>query len=449
MSNSCRDTQALEGLGFTDARPTGEGSTALVYRAIESDTGRVVAVKVARDPRRAPQVAAESRLLALGDAEQRLVRVHRRGRLEDGRDFAVLEFCGGGSLADRLYAHGPLPPDEALRTAAEIAHALAAMHGSTPPVGHLDIKPSNLLFNRWGELKLADLGTAQILNGRPSRFFSRRHGAPEQLRGEPVGPATDLYAVGSVLHELLTGQPPFPGTTIDAMVTAKLSNTVPPLVDPRLPAAVRSLLLGLLQPDASRRRPATAPALAAELDRLAVAPIPSAPIPSVPSPTDPRTPPARPQPKSGRPNRRRRGRMFIGGGAMALASVGAALSLRAPANPTVAALARPTIDPLTISPGAMRSRPGAVALSRPATGRWLVREIRWSVSSDGVPRRRPTAVRGIGDDGSPTANPRAVRIDSAATRTVDLRPLRHNVVCVQAVAIDRPISGPPRCIQSP
>src|SRR5262249_28845928 len=137
-----------------------------------------------------------------------------------GLPFLVLEFCAGGSLHRKLNGK-PLPAAEAARLAEALARALEAAHQKQ--IVHRDLKPHNILLTEAGEPKISDFGLAKRLDaagtgtatgavvGTPSYM------APEQAAQQPVGPAADVYALGAVLYEMLTGRPPFVGP--DAVAT--------------------------------------------------------------------------------------------------------------------------------------------------------------------------------------------------------------------------------------
>lgn len=167
--------------------------------------------------------------------------------------FLVLEYVEGGSLADRL-GRGPLPPTEALRMGAELLDALA--HAHAQGVVHRDIKPANVLLTRDGAVKLADFGIAAWRHG-PATSTRATAGpigtplfmAPEQARGESVGPPADIYAVGVLLHLMLTGEPPIAGwRDMDdwalqrriARGGARLAANVPAPLRPLLQRALRA-----------------------------------------------------------------------------------------------------------------------------------------------------------------------------------------------------------------
>ncbi|HKX18613.1 MAG TPA: protein kinase, partial [bacterium] len=256
-------------------QPLGSGGMAAVYRAWDREAERPCAVKVladvlARDEgfrRRFRHEAAAAGALT----HARIVRVYGWG--QDGlRQFIAMEYVGGGTLRERLLRDGPLPEADALTIAAEVADALAYAHGRR--VVHRDIKPHNILLTEDGHVKVADFGIALTLDATSltrtgTVMGSAPYLSPEQARGDAAGPASDQYALGVVLYEMLTGRPPFSGEAPVA-VALKHINEMPrsvrharPDVSPAAAALVERLLAKApadRYPDAAR--------LAAALHRL-------------------------------------------------------------------------------------------------------------------------------------------------------------------------------------
>ena len=130
---------------------------------------------------------------------------------DDGRPFIAMEYVDGETLAELVARRGPLPPDEVAELGIQICRGLAAAHAAG--LVHRDVKPQNLLLRRDGVLKLGDFGIAFGLEGTRLTMAGTVLGtaaylAPEQARGEEVTAAADVYGVGAVLYELLTGRPP-------------------------------------------------------------------------------------------------------------------------------------------------------------------------------------------------------------------------------------------------
>ena len=253
--------------GFVEPRIIARGGTSIVWAAEEPTLSRTVAIKVGVTSQTA--ISAESRLLAKLTSHEGIVEVHRSGEVGGGRPFIVLEHCPGGSVAAYLRERGPLSPGLAIAICRGIAAALDTMHSLDEPVLHLDIKPSNLLVTRWGSVKLADFGIALTARDAIASAFSPAHAAPEQLTRQPVSPATDLYSLASVLHELIVGEPPFGRMSNDEIIAAKQSAGRPPLDSPRIGPELRRFLMTYLDHDPTLRLPGNARGFEKELEVLA------------------------------------------------------------------------------------------------------------------------------------------------------------------------------------
>jgi eukaryotic-like serine/threonine-protein kinase len=179
----------------------------------------------------------------------------------------ILELIGGESLAHRLQREQILPPRAAARIGAEVAEALE--HAHERGVVHRDVKAANVLIGKDGEAKLVDFGIARILADEATHLTAEgtvtgtlRYMAPEQLRGEEVGPATDVYATGVLLAEMLTGEPPYAGTTPVELAEAQQT---PPMAFGDSPPALAAIVRQALDPDPAGRQ-ATAGRLATDLE---------------------------------------------------------------------------------------------------------------------------------------------------------------------------------------
>ena len=167
--------------------------------------------------------------------------------------YLVLEFVDGPSLADVLAA-GPVPPAVALDVVAQTADGLSAAHRAG--LVHRDVKPGNILIGPGGQVKITDFGIAHAAGQAPVTgpglvMGTAQYMAPERIAGGPGTPASDLYALGIVLHECLLGVPPFEGTSADLMA-AHLYLPLPPL-PPDVPAEVYALAGALTDKNPARR----------------------------------------------------------------------------------------------------------------------------------------------------------------------------------------------------
>lgn len=246
----------------------GGGAVADVYRAIDDRLQRPVAIKVFRGDA-ADQLQrheAEMRTLAALDHPS-LVTVFDAGTDEDsGRPFLVMQLVEGPTLGAELRS-GSLTPERSARYGAELAEALAYVHERG--LVHRDVKPANVLISEDGRVHLADFGIARLVDsahetktgdvlGTPAYF------APEQVAGETVGPLADIYALGIVLFECLTGRRPFEGTAVEVAM-ARVARE--PDIPADLPDSWRGLLAAMTRRDPSARP--TAVQVASALRRLA------------------------------------------------------------------------------------------------------------------------------------------------------------------------------------
>lgn len=242
-------------------RLLGQGGMADVYEVEDITNGRVVALKVlpaefARDQERVGRFAREIRAASLLD-HRSIVAVYEVGEVE-GLHYYSMALLPGGDLRVRL-KQGPLAPDEAVRVSKEIAGALRYAHGKG--FVHRDVKPGNILFDEDGGAVLTDFGIARAL-GRDTRMTGTglaigtpHYMSPEQIRGGVVDTRSDLYSLGIVLHEMLTGRVPFDAEDAQAVGFQHL-NARRPRLEWHL-RAFQPLLNGLLavRPD---KRPASA-----------------------------------------------------------------------------------------------------------------------------------------------------------------------------------------------
>ncbi|WP_345752364.1 serine/threonine-protein kinase [Microbacterium rhizophilus] len=238
----------------------GQGGMGRVYRATDELLGRTVAIKMfpaaATDEADRARRESETRLLA-SLSHPSLVTLYDADTLEDGSGYLVMEYVDGGTLADWI-ARGPMAPHHVAHVAADLGEALHAVHAGG--VIHRDIKPPNVLlrssYGRPFRATLADFGIAYLMDTArmttpgmavgTAAYFS-----PEQARGAQPSPASDIYALGLVLMEALTGRRAFPQTTPIEAAIARLHT--PPEVPAGFGYGWRSLLTAMTAPDPAAR----------------------------------------------------------------------------------------------------------------------------------------------------------------------------------------------------
>ncbi|MFJ4220271.1 serine/threonine-protein kinase [Curtobacterium luteum] len=245
----------------------GHGGMASVYRAVDELLGREVAVKVFRigpvDHGERARAEAEIQVLASLRSPALVTLYDAALDDADGDSYLIMELVPGSDLATRL-REGPLDTVTAARVGAQIADGLAAAHAQG--VVHRDVKPANVLLESDGQhVKLADFGIALLrdsarVTGTGTVMGTAAYIAPEQVMGQPITGKADVYALGLVLLETLSGKRPFPGSAVES-ATARLARS--PEIDPHLPTAWRTLLHVLTATDPDER-----PTAAEAADRL-------------------------------------------------------------------------------------------------------------------------------------------------------------------------------------
>ena len=210
----------------------GVGGMAVVYRARDTVLGRYVAVKIlkdefAKDPDIRRRFSIESQAVAKL-SHHNIVSVYDVGS-EAGTDYIVMELMEGITLKEYLQKKGRLPWQEALFFAEQICRAL--MHAHSRGIIHQDIKPQNIIILRDGTAKLTDFGIASFATTQETRVVAEAIGSvhyisPEQAKGSKIDYRTDLYSLGVVLYEMLTGKLPFEGETALQIVMQHI-NAVP------------------------------------------------------------------------------------------------------------------------------------------------------------------------------------------------------------------------------
>ena len=263
--------------GYEILGELGRGGMGVVYKARHVRLKRLVAIKMILG---GAQASAEqlARFQSEAEAVARLqhpniVQVYEIGEHE-GLSYFSLEFVDGGNLTTHF--HGtPQAPREAARMVETLARAIHAAHRRG--IVHRDLKPANVLLNSEGVPKITDFGLAKQLDGEGGQTQSGtilgtpNYMAPEQAQGKSkvIGPAADIYALGAILYDLLTGRPPFQAASVWETITQVVSAepTPPSRLQTQVPAALETICLRCLQKDPQKRYD-TAEALADDLRRF-------------------------------------------------------------------------------------------------------------------------------------------------------------------------------------
>jgi eukaryotic-like serine/threonine-protein kinase len=233
----------------------GSGGMGEVYLAHDGVLERDVALKVLRsqyagDEEFAERFRREARSAA-SLSHPNIVQVYDRGETEDGTSYIAMEYVPGGTLKEQIGRRGPFGDRETAAVGAQIADALGAAHERG--MIHRDIKPQNVLVTALGNLKVTDFGIARAASAVTSSasgaiFGTAGYISPEQAMGEPVGPASDLYSLGVVLYEMLTGELPFTADNSIAVCMKHVNEPPrpPKLLNPNIPEGMNALVLMLL-----------------------------------------------------------------------------------------------------------------------------------------------------------------------------------------------------------
>jgi serine/threonine protein kinase/Flp pilus assembly protein TadD len=319
QSRDQSDLTGREVSHFRVLEPLGAGGMGVVYRAEDLRLHRTVALKFMRpdytlDDTATARFLREARSVAALD-HPNICTVHEVGESEDGQLFLAMSYYPGETLRERLTKHGALPLHEALDIAVQITRGLAAAHGAG--IIHRDLKPANVILTAGGAVKILDFGLAkardQTMTATGAVMGTVAYMSPEQLVGDAVDARSDLYSLGVVLFEMLTGRHPSRSDDATGTLTRNLA-TRPEPVRRESSAALAGLLQRLLRKDSARRYQ-TADELAKDLTAL----------------RDQVASPLASRPRSGLTRRR-----IVGGATAALILIAAALGLfrwRQPSGP--------------------------------------------------------------------------------------------------------------------
>jgi eukaryotic-like serine/threonine-protein kinase len=336
--------EVLAGGRYTVERTLGGGGMAVVYLAQDGELDRPVAIKILAghvlgDKEFRARFVREARMAARL-SHPNVVSIYDTGE-EEGRPFIVMEYVEGETLADVVARRGRVPPADVVDLALQVCAGLE--HAHRAGLVHRDVKPQNLLVRGLdGVVKVADFGIARSAEATTQLtqvgtvLGTAAYLAPEQATGEEVSAKTDLYSLGAVLYELLTGRAPYRFESLVALAFKQREQAVDPVREhaPEVPEPLEDVVMRCLA-----RNPAYRPESAGALARELAAAAPEPPTRPLPAAGEAQTAPLR-QP---RPARRRDRRLWlVAAAAAAVVAIVAGLALAArddpsPASPTTPA----------------------------------------------------------------------------------------------------------------
>lgn len=286
--------------GYQLEEEIGRGSMGMVYRGKQIALGREVAVKVlskslAKDASYVARFIREAQIIA-GLNHPHIVQIYDAGQ-QNGLLYFVMEYVQGPTISNLLHLDGTIPLPFATEYAAQIAEALDAAYGERHVI-HRDIKPENLMLDRWGKVKVMDFGLAratghQRITVAKTLVGSIYYASPEQVWGQPLDNRSDIYALGVVLYEMVTGQRPFVGRSLPELTQAIIGGPLKPpgMYNPEIPPELEHIILTAMARDRQQRYE-HAMLMAQDLRALNLRPL-------TPPPTTPPLSPVQPQ-KTGR-----------------------------------------------------------------------------------------------------------------------------------------------------
>ena len=249
--------------GYKILKVLGQGGMGVVYKARQRGLKRIVALKmISAVGHHAPEDLARFRSEAMAVADLQhpnIVQIYEVGE-ENGQPFFSLEYVAGGSLARKI-AGTPFPPRDAAQLVKTLAGGMQYAHERG--IVHRDLKPANVLLTESGEPKVSDFGLVKRLEDDAAQTQSGSilgtpsYMAPEQAEGriKDIGPCTDIYALGGILYELMTGRPPFRAASVlDTLQQVRTQEPIPPSqFQPKIPRDLETICLKCLQKDSARR----------------------------------------------------------------------------------------------------------------------------------------------------------------------------------------------------
>ena len=292
LVSQVRSVADLEGqtvLHYEILEKLGGGGMGVVYKARDSRLGRTVALKflsthLLSDPEAKKRFLVEAQAAASLD-HPNLCTIHEIGETDDGGLFIAMAYYEGETL-QRMIARGRINVEDALEITAQISRGLA--RAAERGIIHRDIKPGNLMLTPDGTVKIVDFGLAKMMGGDLTRTGARMgtvsYMSPEQTRGDAVDQRTDVWSLGVVLYEMVSGKRPFRGGTDQAIIHAILNGTATPPDElvPGLSPGVTALIDRAMRKDPARRYPDAA-GLLKDVERLIADPESRGAVDSTPS----------------------------------------------------------------------------------------------------------------------------------------------------------------------
>lgn len=270
--------------GYLLEEEIGRGSMGMVYRGRQVALGREVAIKVlpralAKDASYVARFIREAQIIA-GLNHPNIVHIYDAGQ-QSGVLYFVMEYIQGPTIGSLLQIDAVMPLHLAVEYAAQIAEALDSAYKERNVI-HRDIKPENLMLDRWGKIKVMDFGLArapghQVITIAKTLVGSIYYASPEQVWGHQLDNRSDIYALGVVLYEMVTGQRPFNGRTLPELTQAIVGGPLRPprALNPEIPPELERIILTAIARDRENRYE-NASLLALELRGLGLQPPASA-----------------------------------------------------------------------------------------------------------------------------------------------------------------------------